>query len=228
MAIDKIMSKKVFLQDDDKVPGAYVNTTRRFPPSFSHKNDTFNLTQYIKNIVATVLTGVSATFVSITALSANIGKNLFGYGTTTLPSITFNGDDNTGIYHHLITADKFGFTAGGVSKATVSSTGLKLTKGAVTQITTISTGVSIATSAGKITTVASTLAADASATFTVTNSSVEAGDIVIASLYDYNGTTGTPIVKVDNTGTGTFDVTITNVAAADPLNGTLEIAFVVL
>jgi hypothetical protein len=54
MAIDKIMSKKVFLQDDDKVPGAYVNTTRRFPPSFSHKNDTFNLTKYIKDIVATV------------------------------------------------------------------------------------------------------------------------------------------------------------------------------
>ena len=122
MAIDKIMSKKVFLQDDDKVQGAYVNTARRFPPSFSHKSDTFNLTKYIKDIVATVLTGSSTVFVSITALSANIGKNLFGFGTATAPSITFNTDDNTGIYHPA--TDTIGFTTGGTPRATVSSTGL--------------------------------------------------------------------------------------------------------
>jgi len=226
MAIDKIMSKKVFLQDDDKVQGAYVNTARRFPPSFSHKSDTFNLTKYIKDIVATVLTGGSTVFVSITALSANIGKNLFGFGTALLPSITFNTDNNTGIYRSA--ADTIGFTSGGTNVANLGPTGLKLAKTTVTQGTNISTTVVVNAPTVVLTTQGATAAANATNSFTVTNSAVAATDLVLISILDYAGTTGKPVVTLDAKGTGTFNVVITNVDSTNALNGALTLAIVVL
>jgi hypothetical protein len=224
----KYLSKKVFLQRDG-VPGAYINRNKQnFAQSESHPDDRFDLEKYVKDLVATVLTGTIAVFTSITALSANIGKNLFGFGTATAPSITFNGDNNTGVYHP--TTDTIGFTTGGVAQATIGTTGLKLTKTAFTQTINITTTVNAAAAhAGLITTQAASTAGGESTTFTVQTSAVLGSgvDMVFPTIIGYTGA-GQPIVTAKAVGAGTFDITIRNVDPSVALNGALNIGFVVL
>lgn len=98
--------------------------------------------------------------------------------------------------------------------------------GAVTQITSSSTGVTLNKVCGQITTVALTTAAGAEEVFTVTNSTVDANDVVVVST-TYAGA-GTPIVATKKTAAGAFDVTITNVHAADALNAVVVVNFVVI
>jgi hypothetical protein len=99
---------------------------------------------------------------------------------------------------------------------------------AVTQTGSITTGVTINSNAGVITTVSATTAGGAKSTFTVTNSSVEAGSIVIAGVQNYAGTYGTngiPVVTVNNVVAGAFDVNIVNVHDSNALAGVLQIGF---
>lgn len=98
--------------------------------------------------------------------------------------------------------------------------------GAATQITSITTGVTLSKPAGKITTVASTLAAGAEETFTVTNTLVDADDMVIVTT-TYAGA-GTAFVYCSKVAAGSFDVTMSNLAAAAALNAVLVINFVVI
>ena len=99
-----------------------------------------------------------------------------------------------------------------------STSDLIADKGVVTQITTISTGVTLNTSNGVITTVSSTLAADASASITVTNSKVlstsnihltcvnAGGGVALATVTSM--TAGSFVVKLTNVGTAAFDSVI--------------------
>ena len=99
---------------------------------------------------------------------------------------------------------------------------------AVTQTGTISTGVTINANAGVITTVSSTLAAAASATFTVTNSSVETGSVIVVSVQGYAGTystNGIPIANVQAVTAGSFNIVLSNVHASAALNNPVQIAF---
>lgn len=98
--------------------------------------------------------------------------------------------------------------------------------GAVTQITNASTGVTLSTPTGQITTVALTTAAAAEEAFIVTNTLVDANDIVVVST-TYAGA-GTPIVFVTNTGAGVWTANITNVHAANALDAVLVINFAVI
>jgi len=104
-------------------------------------------------------------------------------------------------------------------------------KTTVTQGTSITTGVTASAPAGVITTVSSTLAAQASAEFTVTNTFVSSSSVVIANLVDYAGTdstNGIPVVKVDTIGSGSFKVVISNAHATNALSGVLKIGFIVV
>lgn len=103
-----------------------------------------------------------------------------------------------------------------------------INKGTVTQGTSITTGVTLNAVAGTITTVSSTLAADTTATFTVTNSEVTASSIILASLSYPTTATGEPVIDRIVPASGSFTITIRNVSAAAALNDVMAISFVVL
>ena len=101
-------------------------------------------------------------------------------------------------------------------------------RGVVTQITSIATGVTVNATSGTITTVSQTIAAGAEGIFTVTNNTVAATDTVVVSIGTVNGGTGNFIAAVSAVGAGSFDVTLTNLAAAAAGNSVLTVNFFVL
>jgi hypothetical protein len=100
--------------------------------------------------------------------------------------------------------------------------------GTVTQITTIATGVTLDKTCGTITTVSSTLAAGVDASFTLTNSTIAATDVVVASIKSYGGTAdGIPTVYVTATAAGSCVLTIRNTGAVT-LDAVIVISFAVI
>lgn len=98
--------------------------------------------------------------------------------------------------------------------------------GTVTQITNSATAVTINKITGTITTVSLTTAAGAEEEFTCNNSTVTSSDcVVLTPIY---GGAGTPAVTVKSVGSGTFVINITNLHAANALNGVVQINFVVI
>lgn len=95
--------------------------------------------------------------------------------------------------------------------------------GAVTQLTSRATGVTLNKNCGTITMNGASLAAGAEATFTVTNSKIQAVTDVVNVCLQSTGT-GTPFVFVSAVAVGSFNITITNLHAstadttADPIN----------
>lgn len=110
----------------------------------------------------------------------------------------------------------------------VNASRLTLSKGSVTQITSLATAVTCNASAGYITTVNTTLAANDSTTFKVNNSHVSADSCVVANISNYAGTTGIPVITVDDVKAGEFSITVTNVNDAAALNNTIKISFIVV
>lgn len=104
-----------------------------------------------------------------------------------------------------------------------------LTKGTVTQGTDINTTVILNLPAGELVTVSLTTAASTTAgVFTVTNSYVKADSLVIANVVDYTGTTGFPVIQIDDVVGGNFKVRIRNVDSAAALNGIVTIGFAIM
>lgn len=100
--------------------------------------------------------------------------------------------------------------------------------GTVTQITSITTGVSLNQMCGTITTVSQTIAAGATATFTVTNTYVDATDAVVVNLKSTSSAGGPWNCYCSAVTSGGFDVTIRNDSAANAGDNTLDITFFVL
>jgi hypothetical protein len=101
--------------------------------------------------------------------------------------------------------------------------------GAVTQLTNRTTGVTLNKLSGAITTNNASLAAEAAASFTVTNSLVEVTDVVVASIRSgSNG--GMTDVLVTTVANGSFVLTVynNNVAAGTAETGAIIINFVVI
>lgn len=115
----------------------------------------------------------------------------------------------------MITKKKFGYTTGAGST--------------VTQATNRTTGVTINALCGHITTHNASLAAEATAVFTVTNSQVAAGDVVAISMASGDNGTGT-IVFVSAVAAGSFDISVHNgnVAAGTAETGAIVINFAVI
>ncbi len=110
-----------------------------------------------------------------------------------------------------------------------SGDGIGYTKGgvAVTQITSRATGVTCSALSGAITTDTTSLAALAIATFTVTNTAVEIGDVVIVSKR--SGFTNTKTdVRVTAVAAGSFDISVHNIDASTAETGAGIINFAVI
>ncbi len=121
-----------------------------------------------------------------------------------------------------------------VSEGTITATGessqsgVNITNGGtVTQATSAITGVTLDTDTGQITTFLQNIAAAGNVVFTVTNSTVSATSVVLASLAS-GSVGGTSYAVVSAVGTGTFDITVSNINAATAETGTLVINFAVI
>jgi hypothetical protein len=101
--------------------------------------------------------------------------------------------------------------------------------GAVTQITNRSTGVTLSKITGAITTDTTSLAAEGSAEFTVTNTAVAVGDTVIVCERSGSNSGGT-IVFCSGVAAGSFNITVHNgnVAAGTAETGAIIINFAVI
>lgn len=113
-------------------------------------------------------------------------------------------------------------------RSTSSSAGIGYSTGAggtVTQATSKTTGVTINTVSGQITMNNAALAAAAEVTFTVTNSSVTAADLIITNHVSA-GTSGAYLVGISRVAAGAFDVTVTN-ASAGSLSEAIVIGFAI-
>ena len=99
-------------------------------------------------------------------------------------------------------------------------------QGTVTQATSKSTGVTLNKSMGKITMNAASLAAGASVTFTLTNSTISANDVVIASISG-GGTAGAYWPYVSSQATGSAVIGLWN-STAGPLAEAVVINFAVI
>jgi hypothetical protein len=104
--------------------------------------------------------------------------------------------------------------------------------GTVTQTTSRSTGVTINKVCGTIQTDVTSLAAAASAVFTVTNSTVAIGDTVIVSQRSGSSNaasvTGMTYVSVVAVANGSFNIAVDNRSAATPEVGAIIINFAVI
>lgn len=99
--------------------------------------------------------------------------------------------------------------------------------GAVTQATNRSTGVTLSKVCGSITTHTASLAAGASATFTVTNTAVEIGDVVVVSIRS-GATNKETSVAVTTVAAGSFQLTVHNRHASTAETGAIVINFAVI
>lgn len=122
------------------------------------------------------------------------------------------------------------FTVGGAIVSTSNSGGIGYTTGAggtVTQITSRTTGVTINKICGAITTDTTSLAAGATAKFTVTNSSVVATDVIALSIKS-GTTTDQTDVNVQGVAAGSFDVVVANRHASTAETGAIIINFAII
>lgn len=96
--------------------------------------------------------------------------------------------------------------------------------GVVTQITSRTTGVTLSKLTGQITTDTSSLAAEAAAEFTVTNTTVAIGDVIVVSIQ--SGTNGgNTEVFVSTVAAGSFKLKVANNNAA---GGTAETGAIII
>ena len=154
------------------------------------------------NISVTELAALDVTPGTVSASKAVVvdaSKNIAGFG-----SVTSNAP-----------------TGGGIGYATGAG-------GAVTQLTSRTTGVTLSKLAGTITTSNASLAAEGSADFVVTNTTVAATDVVIVSIQSGSNGGGT-IVSVAVTAAGSFTIRVHNgnVAAGTAETGAILINFAV-
>lgn len=104
--------------------------------------------------------------------------------------------------------------------------------GAVTQTTNRSTGVTINKLTGQITTNTTSLAANSSAEFTVTNSTVAIGDVIVVSQQSGSsnvaGTAGVTDIVVVTVAAGSFILSVMNDSSTTAETGAIIINFAVI
>lgn len=131
--------------------------------------------------------------------------------------MSVNIDDHLPVvkYHGLRAAVAMGYGTGAGST--------------VTQATNRATGVTINALCGTITTDSTSLAAEASAVFVVTNNKVEIGDVVICSMRSGSVGLNTDVI-VSAVAAGSFSITVVNgnVAAGTAETGAIIINFAVI
>lgn len=148
------------------------------------------------------------------------GLNGQGIGSN-LPTIDFSGVTT----FSLPASQTLTTTTGTIGYATGAG-------GAVTQATNRSTGVTINKLSGQITTNTTSLAALASAEFTVTNSTVAIGDVVIVSQQSGSsnvaGVAGVTDIVVVTVAAGSFILSVQNDSSTTAETGAIIINFAVI
>lgn len=152
-----------------------------------------------------------------------------------LNDILGNGTAQPGSFTTLSatgTATLAGVTATSVTSAAPTGAGIGYATGAggaVTQATSRTTGVTLSKLSGQITTNTASLAAETAAAFTVTNTQVAIGDVVVVSQQSgSNG--GNTNVYVSTVAAGSFAITVSNnnAAAGTAETGAIIINFAVI
>src|SRR5262245_35848284 len=114
-------------------------------------------------------------------------------------------------------------------KSGAASPGGTTSANTVTQATNRTTGVTLNALTGAITTNNASLAAEAAAAFTVTNSTVSVGDVVVASIRSGSNGGNTDVV-VTTVANGSFQLMVANnnAAAGTAETGAIIINFIVI
>jgi hypothetical protein len=160
-----------------------------------------------------VATG-NASYMTCNAGSYTFGIAASGTGGTAITGVV------TGLGVYQTGIQTVGVLASSSIKSTSSSAGVGYQSGAgstITQLTSKSTAVTLNTICGQITTTASALAASTSVSFTLTNSSIAATDVVIVNAANVGGsapTINTYQISVDSVLAGSCRIHIRNVSAA--------------
>lgn len=167
-------------------------------------------------IVATSTTGVESTvdMAELTKLDGVVA----GTAAASKAVVLDASKNVTGLGSVISTAP----TGGGIGYGTGAG-------GAVTQATNRTTGVTLSKLTGTITTNNASLAAEASADFVVTNTTVAIGDVVVVSIQSGSNGGGT-IVSVCTVAAGSFTIRVHNgnVAAGTAETGAILINFAVI
>lgn len=194
-------------------------------------NPVFN----VDNSTASVATGLNvkgaaaASGLAISVITSGTNENLTidaaGSGTITLGTTSTGvttsprNIQTTGTGAHLATG------TGGIGYGTGAG-------GTVTQLTNRSTGVTLSKMSGTITTDTTSLAAGASAEFTVTNTLVAIGDVIVVSQRSGSavaaGVAGTTIVEVVGVAAGSFILSVNNNSSTTAETGAIIINFAVI
>ena len=120
--------------------------------------------------------------------------------------------------------------SGGIVSTGATGAGLGYSTGAggtVLQATDRTTGVTLNKLTGQITTQATSLAAAGEVSFTVTNSTVAIGDVVVAAIQSGPTTPGSTQVSVTTVAAGSFQLTLNNLHASTADTGAAIINFAV-
>ncbi len=162
------------------------------------------------------LAGTDSTTITLPSTSATMAR--------TDAAQTFTGNQTFG------TIIPTTITGGGAITSSSALAGIGYATGAggtVTQITSRTTGVTLSKICGKVQTDPSSLAAGASATFTVTNTAVAIGDVVVVSIRS-GATNNETSVAVTAVAAGSFDITVHNQHASTAETGAIVINFAVI
>lgn len=157
-------------------------------------------------------------------MSEDISTNGSVYFSTTVagPAGTITALTCTTLAVTTVTATG-GITSSGASTKLGYATGAG---GTVTQATNKSTGVTLNKPVGQITLNNASLADNAEVTFTVTNSVVEANDVVIVN-HSSVGTLGSYVVQAHTIAAGSFKISVGNVSGGS-LGEAIVISFAVI
>lgn len=101
-------------------------------------------------------------------------------------------------------------------------------KMSITQGTSLTSGVTLHSPVGSINTIPTNLSMNSTLMFTCANAYVTVNNSVFANIIDYSGTSGIPMITVDNITRGSFIINVTNDSSINELNGVVRIGFLVL
>lgn len=192
-------------------------------PVFNVDNSTASVATGL-NVKGAAAAGGLAVSVITSGTNENMTIDAAGSGTITL------GTTSTG---NLVSTRAL--VGSSSIKSTSASAGVGYATGAgstVTQLTNRSTGVTINAVCGTITTDTTSLAAGASAIFTVTNSAVALADVVIlnqrSGSSNVAGTAGVTILEVVTVAAGSFKIAVNNASTTTAETGAIIINFAVI
>lgn len=227
--------------------------------SFQHSGIYTSTTVGFVNVSASATTGGTVMTVTGAGVTDGTGFQISNVGITTGKHLNILGAAGASVFSvsangaTVIAGDASGTAAltltegdivlaagnvevvGGITSSSPTGQGVGYATGAggtVTQITNRSTGVTINTLCGKIQTDTTSLAAGASAEFTVTNSTVAIGDVVVVSQRSgsstVDGVAGTLIVEVVTVAAGSFIISLNNNSSTTAETGAVVINFAVI